>query len=194
MRLRSAWLLSPSAGLVVATGVPAEQTRPAPHATRSAHVFTCLQHVEGPKAPRQQVREARRTSITLPNLTLWGVRRARGASFGPAGTRTGWKAGVSVRGYRAVTIRVATRDRTWLALDYVPGRDATRVADGDSTVRFEPCPRGTRRFSDGRPVGAETAWAGAFVVARAGCATLLVRRDGVARSTRIRVGFGERCS
>jgi hypothetical protein len=50
-----------------------------------------------------------------------------------------------------------------------------------------------RSFSDARPLGAETAWAGAFVVARSVCATLLVRRAGAARSTRVRIGFGVRC-
>src|SRR6266545_3379720 len=94
----------------------------------SVRVVGCAQHVEGPAPTEQETRKARRTSIILPNLTLWGVRRARDASFGPGGTHDGWKAGVSVRDYRPVTVRVAARDRRWLALDYVPGRHATQVA------------------------------------------------------------------
>jgi hypothetical protein len=91
-------------------------------------------------------------------------------------------------------VRVARRDRGWVGLDYVVERDARRVADADAAVRFVPCPPGTRRFTHhDRLLGPETSWAGAFVVARRGCATLFVRGDGAARSTRVRIGFGARC-
>ena len=190
MRLRTVLLVS--AG--VAFPVLAARAWPADTGNNPVRVIACNQRIEGPRASEPQLREARRTSITVSNLTLWGVLRARDASFGPGGQHDGWKAGVSVRGDRPVTLRVAARDRGWLALEYVPGRRATHVVDGDATVRFEPCPSGTRRFSDGRPLGPETAWAGAFVVGRRGCATFLVRRAGAPRSTRIRLGFGLRCA
>jgi hypothetical protein len=165
----------------------------APLAAGAVRVVGCGQRVEATQPSGGQVRQARRTSIVAGNLTLWGIRRARNASFG-ARARDGWKAGVSVRGYRAVTVRVAARHRRWLALNYVSGRHATDVSSADPAVRFEPCPPGTLRFSDGRPLGAETSWAGAFAVARAGCATLWIRRAGSPRSTPVRVGFGVRCA
>jgi hypothetical protein len=159
-------------------------------------VAGCPQHVEAPagSVSAQERREALRASIVLPHLTLWGARGAVDGRFGPGeGHRDeGWKSGASVRGYRAVTVRVARRDRVWVSLDYGEG-PSPRLAGGDPVVRFEPCPPGTRRFSDGRPLGAETGWAGGFVVARPGCATLFVRRAGDRRSTRVRIGFGVRC-
>jgi hypothetical protein len=164
----------------------------APANADAPRVVDCSAHVEsgGPAPTAKEVREARRSSIVAAHLTLWGVRLARSDRFRPGP----WKVGVSVRDYRPVTVRVATRDRGWLGLDYVQARNATRVADADAAVRFEPCPRGTRSFSAGHPpLGRETAWAGAFVVRRRGCATLLVRRRGAARSVRVRIGFGVRC-
>ena len=164
----------------------------APAGADAPRVVGCSTHVEsgGPRPTATQVREARRGSVTVAHLTLWGVRLAGGERFRPGL----WKAGVSVREYRAVTVRVASRDRGWVALDYVQARNATRVADADAAVRFEPCPPGTRRISTGhRPLGPETSWAGDFVVGRRGCATLLVRRQGAAHSVRVRIGFGARC-
>jgi hypothetical protein len=155
-------------------------------------VVGCSTHVEAGEPPptAKQVREARRSSVNVAHLTLWGVRNARSERFRPGG----WKAGVSVTDYRPVTVRVASRDRGWVALDYVQGRDAERVADADPAVRFEPCPPGTSSFTgDDELLGSETAWAGAFIVARRGCATLFVRRQGAAHSVRVRIGFGARC-
>jgi hypothetical protein len=163
-----------------------------PAVADSPRAVGCSTHVEsgGSEPTAKQLREARRSSVTAAHLTLWGVRLARGERFRPGQ----WKAGVSVRDYRPVTVRVAARDRGWVALDYVQARNAVRVADADSVVRFEPCPPGTRRFSaDHGPLGAETGWAGGFVVSRRGCATLFVRRQGAAHSVRVRIGFGARC-
>jgi hypothetical protein len=158
-----------------------------PSGAAATATVRCDQRAEpgGPRPTAKEVRAARRSSVVLPYLTIWGLRRATSASFGPHHHR--WKAGLSVRDYRAVTVRVATRDRGWLALRYEPEGGAA------AAVRFVPCPPGTRRFSDGRPLGRETGWAGEFVVARAGCATLLVRRAGARRSTHVRAGFGVRC-
>jgi hypothetical protein len=164
----------------------------APARAETPRVVGCSTHVEsgGPTPTAEEVREARRSSITAAHLTLWGVRLARSDRFLPGL----WKAGVTVRDYRPVTVRVAARDRGWVALDYVQARNATRVDDADSAVRFVPCPPGTRGFSAGHPLlGPETAWAGDFVVSRRGCATLFVRRQGAAHSVRVRIGFGSRC-
>jgi len=173
--------------VLAATGVAAS-----PAVADPPRVVGCSQHVEsgGPEPTAKQVREARRSSVTVAHLTLWGVRLARTERFRPGG----WKVGVSVTDYRPVTVRVASRDRGWVALDYVQARNATRVADADPAVRFEPCPPGTRRFStDHGPLGPETGWAGGFVVARPGCATLFVRREGAAHSVRVRIGFAASC-
>jgi hypothetical protein len=160
----------------------------------------CAEHVEaaGPSPSDQDMREARRESIVVGAITFWGLRRAQDHRFGSGGARgdEGWKAGVSVRGHRAVTVRIMVPDRAWVALDYVQqpaDRRPRHVADADSAVRFTPCPRGTRSFTTGRLLGAETDWAGGILVARSGCATLLVRRAGIARAARVRVGFGVRC-
>lgn len=164
----------------------------APAAADGPRVVGCPTHVEtgDPPPTAKELREARRSSVTAAHLTLWGVRNARGERF-----RTGtWKAGVSVTDYRPVTVRVASRDRGWVGLDYVQGRDARRVAEADPAVRFEPCPPGTRRFTHhDELLGPETGWAGGFVVAHPGCATLFVRRQGAAHSVRVRIGFSARC-
>jgi hypothetical protein len=172
---------------LLAAGVAA-----APAAADAPRVVGCSTHVEAgdPPPTAKEVREARRSSVTAAHLTLWGVRNARGERFRPGS----WKAGVTVTDYRPVTVRVAARDRGWVGLDYVQGRDARRVADADAAVRFEPCPPGARKFTHHDQVlGPETAWAGGFVVARRGCATLFVRRQGAAHSVRVRIGFAARC-
>jgi hypothetical protein len=164
----------------------------APASADSPRVVGCSTHVEAgdPPPTAKELREARRSSVTAAHLTLWGVRNARGERFRPGI----WKAGVTVTDHRPVTVRVATRDRGWVGLDYVQGRDARRVADADPAVPFEPCPPGTRKFTHrDELLGAETAWAGGFVVARRGCATLFVRRQGAAHSVRVRIGFSARC-
>ena len=87
-------------------------------------------------------------------------------------------------------IKVAVRDRSWLAVDY----DRTDTSGkGAPEVRVIPCSPDTPRFSDDGVVGNETAWAGGFAVAREGCATLLLRRDGARKWRHVRVGFGRRC-
>jgi hypothetical protein len=164
----------------------------APAAAAPPRVVGCASHVEtgGPPPTAKEVREARRDSVTAAHLTLWGVRLAGDDRFRPGP----WKAGLTVRDYRPVTVRVARRDRGWVGLDYVVGRDARRVADADAAVRFVPCPPGTPKFTHhDRLLGPETGWAGDFVVGRRGCATLFVRRQGAARSVRVRIGFGVRC-
>jgi hypothetical protein len=172
---------------LLAAGVAA-----APAGAAEPRVVGCSTHVEagGRQPTAEQVRESRRSSVTVAHLTLWGVRLARGERF----RRGGWKAGLSVTDYVPVTVRVASRDRGWVALDYVQGRSAERVADADAAVRFEPCPPGTRSFSrHDELLGPETGWAGGFVVARPGCATLIVRRQGAAHPVRVRIGFAASC-
>jgi len=163
-----------------------------PAAADPPRVVGCASHVEagGPPPTAKELRAARRDSVSAAHLTLWGVRLAGDSRFRPGP----WKAGLTVRDYRPVTVRLAMRDRSWVGLDYVVGRDARSVAEADPAVRFVPCPPGTPKFTHhDRLLGPETAWAGHFVVSRRGCATLFVRRQGAARSVRVRIGFGVRC-
>ena len=120
----------------------------APASADGPRVVGCSTHAEtgGPRPTAKEMREARRSSVIVAHLTLWGVRLAAHEQLRAGG----WKAGVTVRDYRPVTVRVARRDRGWIGLDYVQGRDARTVADADSAVRFEPCPPGTRSFTDTR--------------------------------------------
>jgi hypothetical protein len=200
MRMR--WLIAlMAAAAALPAGPRAADATPAPGAAPSEGVVGCAEHVEAgsPRASKEEIRDARRSSFVVGAVTLWGLRQAQDHAFGPGYARghDGWKAGVSVRGYRPVTVRVAARDRRWVALDYVrrPADQRPRhVTDANSAVRFEPCPPGTRSFDGRRPLGPETGWAGGFLVARRGCATLLVRRADAQRSTPVRVGFGVRCS
>jgi hypothetical protein len=178
--------------LIALVAVVAAVVAAAPAGAAEPRVVGCSTHVEAGRSEptAKQVREARRSSVTVAHLTLWGVRLASGERLRPGG----WKAGVSVTDYRPVTVRVASSDRGWVALDYLQGRSAERVAVADSAVRFEPCPPGTRSFSrHDELLGAKTGWAGGFVVAHRGCATLFVRREGAAHSVRVRIGFGTRC-
>jgi hypothetical protein len=163
-----------------------------PTAAARPRVVDYSTHVEagGPRPTARELRAARRTSVVAAGLTLWGVGLASGEEFRPGL----WKAGVTVHNYRPVTVRVVARDRGWVGLDYVQGRDARRVADADAEVRFEPCGPGTTSFTHhDRRLGPQTTWAGAFVVRRRGCATLFIRREGAARSVRVRIGFGVTC-
>jgi hypothetical protein len=198
MNMRSLLALVATAATVLG-GLRAADTTLGAGAAASVGVVGCAEHVETGSPPsKAEIREARRSSFVVGAITLWGLRRARSHAFAPGRARgdEGWKAGVTVHGHRPVTVRVAARDRGWVALDYVrrpTGHGARRVSDGDSAVRFDPCPPGTRSFVTRRPLGSETGWAGGFLVARRGCATLLVRRAGALRSTLLRVGFGVRC-
>jgi hypothetical protein len=196
--MRSLIALAAAAAALLGALRPADGA-PAAGLHHPVGVVGCAEHVEAgsPGPSTEEIREARRSSFVVGAVTLWGLRRAQGHAFGPnaAHGMDGWKGGISVRGYRSVTLRVAARDRRWLALDYVrrpADRRLRQIGDGDSAVRFEPCRPGTRSFI-GRPMGPETGWAGGFIVVRGGCATLLVRRAGAQRSTLLRVGFGVPC-
>jgi hypothetical protein len=154
-------------------------------AAPSTATVGCAERVEGGRASAEQRREARRASIFLPDVRFWGLRRWRTHEFEPGSAPDGGdpvvKAAISVRFPGPTTVKVAPEDREWVALDYDRerwrGRGRT-VADGEVAVRFRPCAPDTPRFSGRGHVGRWTAWAGGLLVARAGCATLLVRTRG----------------
>ena len=86
------------------------------------------------------------------------------------------------------------RERGLLDPGEIDRRIDAFLADADPAVRFQPCPPGTRKFTHhDELLGPETGWAGGFVVAHPGCATLFVRRQGAAHSVRVRIGFSARC-
>ena len=150
----------------------------------------CPQHVEGGRVSAEQRAAALRQSVRVHGTTFFGLRNARGHHFDGSRANRVWKAGLGVRAGAPMRIKVARRDRSWLALDY----DRTdNSGKGAPEVRAVPCDPATPRFSDDGVVGNETGWAGGFVVRRDGCATLLLRREGEARWKRVRVGFGKRC-
>jgi hypothetical protein len=91
-----------------------------------------------------------------------------------------------------VTVRLRRSARARLDFDNEEsGSRRRRVASGDGqlAVRFEACPRGTRRFSDGRPHGRWTFYPGGFLVARAGCVSVTARGRGM-RTARTRLALG----
>ncbi len=162
----------------------------------AAPTVDCSRHVEGPAPTAEQRRESERLSLRAGPVTFYGLRGAQGRQFGGGRGALRYKSGLGVRAGAPVTVQVARRDRGWLALEYGNTRsdgDRLVVGDGKPSVRFKPCAPGTRRFSDGRPIGNETLWAGGYIVARPGCATLRVRRDGQRSWRSVRAGFGRRC-
>jgi hypothetical protein len=160
----------------------------------------CEERIETGRASAEQRREARRASIFLPRVRFWGLRQWRTHSFEPGGGPDGGdpvvKAAVSVRAPGPATVKVAAEDRQWVALDYDRERWRERgrtVADGQTSVRFFPCDPDTPRFSGPGHVGRWTGWAGGLLVARDGCATLLVRAKGERDWRRARVELGADC-
>jgi hypothetical protein len=107
------------------------------------------------------------------------------------------KVAIAVRAGKPALIRIPRSARRDIALTYAADADGNtpsvrRVADGQVLVRVEPCPPGTRRFSDGGRVGPWTTFSGGFVLRRRGCYPLEVARVG-GRYLRKRVSFGKRC-
>src|SRR5690348_10224080 len=148
----------------------------------------CAQHVEGGGASAEERRAALRQSVRVGGVTFWGLRNARGHDF--SAKQQVWKSGLGVRAGAPLRIRVAARDRSWLAVDYDRTDSSGR---GAPEVRVIPCDPDTPRFSDDGVVGEETGYAGGFVAERNGCGTLLLRREGARKWRRVRVAFGARC-
>jgi hypothetical protein len=152
---------------------------------------TCLTRAEGPgnsRTPpysRQDVRFGPLFFIDLGREQQW--RQTRGAD----GTL---KIPVVLRTGPPVTVRIAPIGRTSARLDFDmsewsrQGRHAA-AGDGQRIVRFHACPRGTRRFTDHKPLGAWTFYPGGFLVDRPGCVRLTATGKGM-RTVRRRVALG----
>ena len=162
----------------------------------AAPTVDCSRHIEAPAPTAEQRRESLRLSFRVGPVTFYGLRGAVGRQFGGGRGALRYKSGMGVRAGAPVTVEIARRDRGWLALEYGNTKsdgDRLVVADGEPSIRFKPCAPDHRRFSDGRPIGNETIWAGGYIVARPGCATLRILRDGDRKWRSVRVGFGRRC-
>ena len=160
----------------------------------------CTERIETGRASAEQRREAQRASIFLPDVRFWGLRQWRTHEFEPGGGPDGGdevvKAAISVRSPGPATVKVAPEDREWVALDYDRERWRERgrtVAGGQTSVRFQSCDPKTPRFGGRGHVGRWTAWAGGLLVAREGCATLLVRARGERDWRRVPVELGADC-
>ena len=150
----------------------------------------CSQHVEGPAVSPETRAAALRQSVRVHGVTLSALRRARAFHFDGTRSTRHFKAGLGVRAGAPMRIKVAARDRDWLAFDH----DRTdKSGEGAPLLRAVPCAPDTPRFSDDGLVGEETGWAGGLVVQRSGCATLLLRREGEQRWRSVRVAFGAAC-
>ena len=147
----------------------------------------CARRAEIGAVSAQQRREALRLSVRAHGVTFWGLRPAERERFG--GRTRFRKSAIGVRHGAPLVVAIAPRDRGWLALRY------GNVGEGGApALRFATCAPDTPRFTDGRPVGDETTWAGGFVVSRPGCATLRLRREGERRWRELRVALGVRCT
>jgi hypothetical protein len=144
----------------------------------------CAQRAEAEPVSAQQRRTALEQSVRVHGVTFWGVRRAARERFG--GRTKFRKSGISARHGAPMVLSIASHDRSWLALRYGEVERAP-------VLRFRTCAPETPRFTDRRPLGRETSWAGGFVVSRSGCGTLRLRRQGETRWREVRVGFGVRC-
>jgi len=156
----------------------------------------CRRHVETTGVREDQRRDALRQSVIAHGVTFWGLRNAARRPFGGRRGVRGHKAGISVTHGAPMDVAIAPKDRGWLALDYDDARsngERLTVGDGEPITRFVPCSPDTLRFTDDLPIGNETAWAGGFIVARPGCATLRLRRADESRWHDVRAGFGRRC-
>jgi hypothetical protein len=158
----------------------------------------CETHAEGAEPedvalpnPRTDV-VAGRVSIAFARVAARRLSRRK-----PPHNPRAWilKAPVIIRAGSPVVVRVAERDRPYVALEFdvERWRKRDRVAeDGQSSVRFHACPPDTKRFSDGKPLGEWTGYPGGLIVERRRCVTFEFLEEG--RPTiRRRLGIGRRC-
>lgn len=135
---------------------------------------------------------AGRVSIAFARVAARRLPRAK-----PRQNPRAWilKTPVIIRAGSPVVVRVAKRDRPYAALDFDANAwgDRDRVAeDGQSSVRFHACPRDTKRWSDGKPLGEWTGYPGGLILERRRCVTLEFLEEG-RPTVRRRLGAGRRC-
>ena len=158
----------------------------------------CETHAEGAE-PEDVALPNPRTDIVAGRVSIAFARVAarRLSDRKPRYNRRAWilKTPVIIRAGSPVVVRVAERDRRYVALDFDVKRWGTRdrvAEDGQSSVRFHPCPPDTKRFSDGKPLGEWTGYPGGLIVERRRCVTFEFLEEGKP-TVRRRLGIGRRC-
>jgi hypothetical protein len=144
----------------------------------------CRSRIESGRGPLNFAAPA---GVVAGPVAFSGLQRVA-ASLGRRGPDGRWfvKAAVTIRAGRPVTISAPARLSDRIGLGYA------RTPEPVPSVRFEPCPPGTRAFSyDGR-VGAVTGFNGGFVLTKPGCYRVEVRVDG-GRTHAVRIPFGYPC-
>lgn len=155
-------------------------------------IVDCDTHVE----PGLKRFDAARDTIRGPFAVITTARdvaRRPASSFRPRrGRLQGAKLPVGLRAGSRATLRVSPAQRAHAALLFrAQTRDASRIADGDQAVTFDPCAPDTPAFSGGT-VGPITGWAGALIVTGPRCVRLQLRVDG-RRQPDILLPLGRRC-
>jgi hypothetical protein len=157
----------------------------------------CKTHAEGAE-PDDVALPNPRTDIVAGRVSIAGARvtAQRLSDRKPTYNPRAWilKTPVIIRAGSPVVVRVAERDRRYVALDFdVEHGKRDRVAeDGQSSVRFHACPPDTKRFSDGKPLGEWTGYPGGLIVERRRCVTFEFLEEGQP-TVRRRLGIGRRC-
>ena len=132
---------------------------------------------------RQPIARAGRDDVVVGGVLMRGAKFYAGrdpSEFEPGGARDGAaKIGVVLRPRTRLVLSVAPADRRKASLTYTrSSRDAKRVRDGHSAVRFKPC------FTD-----APSAFPGGMVLSGPGCVRVRLAVNGRAPVTR-RLAFG----
>ena len=172
-------------GSLLALAVALAAAVPAPDAVR-----TCDTRAEGPP---DTAFAAGPNDVVLGRIAFIGLRRPIRLNGVPGHDATA-KVPVDVESGAPVTVTIRPLRRTRARLDFdrrewrERRRRIARGA-GQRSVRFEPCPPDTPRFTDGRPLGDHTFYPGGFLVARRGCARLVARAPGE-ETVRRRVALG----
>jgi hypothetical protein len=158
----------------------------------------CETHAEGAE-PDDVALPDPRTDVVAGRVSIASARAAarRLPRRKPTHNPRAWilKTPVVIRAGAPVVVRVAERDRPYVAFDFdgKGGAERDRVAeDGQSSVRFHACPPDTKRFSDGKPLGEWTGYPGGLIVERRRCVTFEFLEDGKP-TVRRRLGIGRRC-
>lgn len=170
----------------------------APGAADAAFDRVCQTRAEGGSPDDVALPDAR-TDVIAGRVAILSARRQarRLPRHRPSSNPRAWilKTPVLIRAGDPVVVRIAARDRGYVALDFDPDRWGARdrtAEDGQASVRFHACPPDTARFSDGQPLGEWTGYPGGLLVERPRCVTLELLQDG--RTTvRRRLGIGRRC-
>jgi hypothetical protein len=179
-----------------ATATNASATTPSSAATRRAFVRTCETSAYGTlDAPAWKIHSV----IAGPLVFYYADQFAQqpASQFAPIAGQSdhypGQKLLVLVRRGAVATVIVPESERRYAGLLYNPAvwndRNAYRVEDGETAVRFKACKKG-ETAPVGGPLNAMTQFNGAFVVAGVRCVPLEVLVRGQKGTTPVTLSFG----